>query len=46
MLCELPENITVDLRAGFGCINRQFDFLGSRDRHNDSHKDQREDDER
>src|SRR5579862_3462521 len=22
MLCELPENVAVDLRAGFGCVNR------------------------
>jgi hypothetical protein len=42
MLCELPENVTVDLRAGFGCINRQFDFLGSQPRRSDAHNGQRE----
>ncbi len=46
MLGELPENVAVDLRAGFGCVNRQFNFLGSHHRHTDSQDDQSEDDKK
>jgi hypothetical protein len=31
MLGELPKKIAVDLRAGFGRVNRQLDFLRSHD---------------
>jgi hypothetical protein len=37
MLCELPENVTVDLRAGFGCVNRHFNSLGCQCRRTDPH---------
>jgi hypothetical protein len=42
MLGELPENVTVDLGASFGHVNRQFDFLGSQPRGSDAHNGQRE----
>ena len=46
MLCELPENVAVDLRAGFGRVDRQFHFLGCHHRRSDRHNDQREADKK
>src|ERR1019366_8914570 len=40
MLGELPEQIAVDLRTGFGCVNRQLDFLCSHYGRGKSHNDQ------
>ena len=40
MLGELPEKIAIDFRAGFGSVDRQFDFLCSHCRRGDSHNDQ------
>jgi hypothetical protein len=42
MLCELPENVPVDLRSGFGSVNQQVDFLGSQYRRSDTYDGQRE----
>ncbi len=46
MLGELPEKIAVDLRAGFGCVNRQVDSLCSHSRRGDRHSDQSEADKK
>ena len=43
VLGKLPEKIAVDLRAGFGCVYRQLDFLCSHSRRG-SHSNQSEND--
>jgi hypothetical protein len=46
MLGKLPEKIAVNLRAGFGCVNRQLDFLCGHSRRGDSYNDQSEADKK
>ena len=42
MLGELAEDVAVDLRAGFGRINRQLNFLCSQNRRSEGQSDQSE----